>query len=80
MALNKGAKIGGFAQNTGEGSISPFHLEPEGDLIWQIGTGYFGCRNQDGTFNGAAFADRAVLPNVKMIEIKFGNGICNLMV
>ena len=41
LALNKGAKIGGFAQNTGEGSISPFHLEPEGDLIWQIGTGYF---------------------------------------
>ena len=50
LALNKGAKIGGFAQNTGEGSISPFHLESQGDLIWQIGTGYFGCRTKEGDF------------------------------
>jgi glutamate synthase domain-containing protein 2 len=50
LALNKGAKMGDFAQNTGEGSISPFHLEPNGDLIWQIGTGYFGCRTKEGMF------------------------------
>ena len=74
MALNGGAKLGGFAHNTGEGGLSPYHLLPEGDVIWQIGTGYFGCRNQDGTFNGAAFAERAVLPNVKMIEIKLSQG------
>src|SRR5688572_18839104 len=67
MALNGGAKLGGFAHNTGEGGLSPYHLEPGGDIIWQIGTGYFGCRNTDGTFNFEAFADRANLPNVKMI-------------
>ena len=74
MALNGGAKIGGFAHNTGEGGLSPYHLAPGGDIIWQIGTGYFGCRNQDGTFNFEAFAERAVLPNVKMIEIKLSQG------
>lgn len=74
MALNGGAKIGGFAHNTGEGGLSPYHLKPGGDIIWQIGTGYFGCRNSDGTFNSAAFAERAVLPNVKMIEIKLSQG------
>jgi glutamate synthase domain-containing protein 2 len=74
MALNGGAKIGGFAHNTGEGGLSPYHLKPGGDIIWQIGTGYFGCRNQDGTFNYDLFAERAVLPNVKMIEIKLSQG------
>jgi glutamate synthase domain-containing protein 2 len=74
MALNGGAKIGGFAHNTGEGGLSPYHLKPGGDIIWQIGTGYFGCRNSDGTFNPAAFAERAVLSNVKMIEIKLSQG------
>jgi glutamate synthase domain-containing protein 2 len=74
MALNGGAKLGGFAHNTGEGGLSPYHLEPGGDIIWQIGTGYFGCRNADGTFNDQAFAERAVLPNVKMIEIKLSQG------
>src|ERR1051325_8197903 len=74
MALNNGAKLGGFAHNTGEGGLSPYHLEPGGDVIWQIGTGYFGCRNKDGTFNFDAFAERAVLPNVKMIEIKLSQG------
>jgi glutamate synthase domain-containing protein 2 len=74
MALNGGARIGGFAHNTGEGGLSPYHLEPGGDIIWQIGTGYFGCRNVDGTFNPQAFAERAVLPNVKMIEIKLSQG------
>src|SRR3954469_2885330 len=67
MALNGGAKLGGFAHNTGEGGLSPYHLEPGGDIIWQIGTGYFGCRNFDGTFNYDAFAERAQYPNVKMI-------------
>ncbi len=74
MALNGGAKIGNFAHNTGEGGLSPYHLSPGGDVFWQIGTGYFSCRNQDGTFNENAFAERAVLPNVKMIEIKLSQG------
>ncbi len=74
MALNAGAKIGGFAHNTGEGGLSPYHLSPGGDIVWQIGTGYFGCRNIDGTFNEKLFAERAVLPNVKMIEIKLSQG------
>ena len=74
MALNGGAKLGGFAHNTGEGGLSPYHLEPGGDVIWQIGTGYFGCRNNDGTFNPTAFAERSVLPTVKMIEIKLSQG------
>lgn len=50
-ALNKGAKLGGFAHDTGEGGLSPYHREHGGDLIWEIGTGYFGCRNQDGSFS-----------------------------
>ena len=74
LALNGGAKLGGFAHNTGEGGLSSFHLEPGGDIIWQVGTGYFGCRNQDGTFNFEAFTERAKLPNVKMIEIKLSQG------
>lgn len=74
MALNGGAKIGGFAHNTGEGGLSPYHLEPGGDIFWQIGTGYFSCRNTDGTFNYEAFGERAVLPQVKMIEIKLSQG------
>ena len=74
LALNKGAKAGNFAHNTGEGSISPFHLEPGGDLIWQIGTGYFGCRNEDGTFSEDMFAEKATMDNVKMIEIKLSQG------
>tara|TARA_B100000767_G_scaffold272120_1_gene299155 strand:- start:1597 stop:3126 length:1530 start_codon:yes stop_codon:yes gene_type:complete len=74
LALNKGCKIGGFAQNTGEGSISPFHLESEGDLIWQIGTGYFGCRTKEGSFCSDTFAKKASLDSVKMIEIKISQG------
>ncbi len=74
LALNTGAKLGGFAHNTGEGGLSPYHLQPGGDLIWQIGTGYFGCRNHDGTFNLDKFKTRANLPNVKMIEIKLSQG------
>ena len=74
MAMNKGAKMGGFASNTGEGSISPYHLKHEGDLIWQIGTGYFGCRNHDGTFNIKTFKEKANGNTVKMIEIKLSQG------
>lgn len=74
MALNGGAKLGGFAHNTGEGGLSPYHLKMGGDIIWQIGTGYFGCRNKDGSFNYEAFQERANLPNVKMIEIKLSQG------
>ena len=74
MALNGGAKLGGFAHNTGEGGLSPHHLAMGGDVIWQIGTGYFGCRYPDGTFNYEAFRERACLPNVKMIEIKLSQG------
>ncbi|HVZ47692.1 MAG TPA: FMN-binding glutamate synthase family protein [Gemmatimonadaceae bacterium] len=74
LALNAGAKMGGFAHNTGEGGLSRYHLEPGGDVIWQIGTGYFGCRNHDGTFNLEKFTARATLPTVKMIEIKLSQG------
>ncbi len=74
QALNGGARIGGFAHNTGEGGLSEHHLQPGGDLIWQIGTGYFGCRNHDGSFNAEKFASRAKLPAVKMIEIKLSQG------
>lgn len=73
-ALNKGASLGGFAHNTGEGSMSKHHLKHGGDIVWQIGTGYFGCRNPDGSFNDEAFAERAKLPNVKMVEIKLSQG------
>jgi glutamate synthase domain-containing protein 2 len=72
-ALNEGATIGGFAQNTGEGSISEFHLSG-GDLIWQIGTGYFGCRTKDGALDYERFAERAQHSAVKMIEIKISQG------
>ncbi len=74
LALNGGAKLGGFAHNTGEGGISDYHRQMGGDLIWQIGTGYFGCRNVDGTFNGEAFAERSQDDQVKMVEIKISQG------
>lgn len=74
LALNGGAKIGNFAHNTGEGGLSDYHLEPGGDIIWQIGTGYFSCRSKDGTINYEAFAERANFPQVKMIEIKLSQG------
>ncbi|MDI5897430.1 FMN-binding glutamate synthase family protein [Flavobacterium yafengii] len=72
-SLNKGAQKGGFAHNTGEGGISDFHLEG-GDLIWQIGTGYFGCRKDDGTFSEELFTEKANFPQVKMIELKLSQG------
>lgn len=74
LALNGGAKMGNFAHNTGEGGISDYHRKPGGDLIWQIGTGYFGCRNNDGTFNYEAYGERAQADQVKMIEIKLSQG------
>jgi len=74
QALNKGASLGGFAHNTGEGGISPYHLAPGGDLVWQIGTGYFGCRDHNGHFDLELFRDKAALPQVKMIEIKISQG------
>ncbi len=74
MALNKGAKMGGFAHNTGEGGLSPYHLKFGGDIIWQIGTGYFGCRTKDGGFDAEQFTKTASLPVVKMIEIKLSQG------
>lgn len=74
LSLNKGASLGGFAHNTGEGSASPYHLEHGGDLIWQIGTGYFGCRTLGGDFDPAAFAARAATDSIKMIEIKLSQG------
>ncbi len=70
MALNGGAKEGGFSHNTGEGSITPHHLAAGGDLVWQIGTGYFGCRDMEGRFDAGKFAEKAKHENVKMIEIK----------
>ncbi len=74
MALNEGARIDKFAHNTGEGGISPYHLEKGGDLIWQVGTGYFGCRTEDGRFSEEEFTVKAKLENVKMIEIKLSQG------
>jgi len=72
-ALNKGAALGKFAHNTGEGAISEFHLQG-GDLIWQIGTGYFGCRNEEGDFSEELFTKNANRPQVKMIELKLSQG------
>lgn len=74
MALNGGAKDGNFAHNTGEGGLSPHHLKEGGDLIWQIGTGYFGCRTADGNFDSDKFTLAAKNPQVKMIEIKLSQG------
>lgn len=74
LALNGGAKDGGFAHNTGEGGLSPHHLAPGGDIIWQVGTGYFGCRNLEGNFDSELFRENANRPEVKMIEIKISQG------
>jgi glutamate synthase domain-containing protein 2 len=73
QSLNEGAKIGGFAHNTGEGGISDYHLAG-GDLIWQIGTGYFGCRSENGRFHPLAFRKNALRSEVKMIELKLSQG------
>lgn len=73
MALNKGAQLGGFAHNTGEGGISPYHLQG-GDIIFQFGTAYFGCRDATGQFDDELFRVEANRPEVKMIEIKLSQG------
>jgi hypothetical protein len=74
LALNTGARRGNFAHDTGEGSISRYHLEPGGDLIWEIGSGYFGCRNPDGSFSEERFVANATLEQVRMIELKLSQG------
>ena len=74
LALNGGAKLGNFYHNTGEGGVSRFHLQPGGDIVWNVGTGYFGCRNKDGTFSSEMFVDTVSKPQIKMIEIKLSQG------
>ncbi|EIZ78030.1 Ferredoxin-dependent glutamate synthase [Novosphingobium sp. Rr 2-17] len=73
-ALNLGAKLGGFYHDTGEGGLSPYHLKHGGDVVWEIGSGYFGCRNRDGSFDPGHFAERAAHDAVKMTEIKLSQG------
>lgn len=73
-ALNQGAKLGNFAHDTGEGSISPYHRENGGDLTWELGSGYFGCRTSDGRFDPERFKKQALDPQVRMIEIKMSQG------
>ncbi len=73
-ALNRGAKIGGFAHDTGEGGFSPYHAEAGGDIIWELGSGYFGARNPDGTFSPGRFAETASRDQIKMVELKLSQG------
>jgi len=74
LALNTAAQRGGFAHNTGEGGFSRHHREPGGDVIWQVGTGYFGCRDANGHFDREMFAEQASHEQVKMIELKLSQG------
>ncbi|PIG07259.1 FMN-binding glutamate synthase family protein [Comamonas sp. 26] len=74
QALNQGARMGGFIHDTGEGSISQYHRMHGGDLIWEVASGYFGCRNADGTFSEEKFVANATDPQVKMIELKLSQG------
>jgi glutamate synthase domain-containing protein 2 len=74
MSLNKGAKLGNFYHDTGEGGCSKYHQKEGGDLVWEIGSGYFGCRNKDGSFNEDLFRDTAQIDNIKMVEIKVSQG------
>lgn len=73
-ALNQGARLGNFYHDTGEGSLSPYHLENGGDIVWQIASGYFGCRTPDGLFDPEKFAQQAKNPQIKMIEVKLSQG------
>jgi glutamate synthase domain-containing protein 2 len=73
-ALNRGAKLGNFCHDTGEGSISPYHRKHGGDLVWELGSGYFGCRDEEGLFDRRRFAAQACTDQVKMIEIKLSQG------
>lgn len=74
VALNTGAARGGFAHDTGEGGLSEYHLRPGGDLIWEIGTGYFGCRTRDGDFDPRQFAEKAAHPAVRCVTLKLSQG------
>ena len=74
LALSRGAKLGGFYHNTGEGGLSPHHLEGGADICWQVGTGYFGCRDEHGNFDSKRFADKAKNPQIKLIELKLSQG------
>ncbi|MEU5380586.1 FMN-binding glutamate synthase family protein [Streptomyces sp. NPDC005968] len=74
LALNGAAAAGGFAHDTGEGGLSEYHLKPGGDLIWEIGTGYFGCRTDGGDFDAAEFADKAAHDHVKCVSLKLSQG------
>ncbi|WP_338467299.1 FMN-binding glutamate synthase family protein [Novosphingobium sp. ZN18A2] len=73
-ALNLGARNGGFAHDTGEGGLSKYHRKHGGDIIWELGSGYFGCRDKDGNFDPGLFAEHARLDQVKMVEIKLSQG------
>ena len=73
-ALNGGAKLGGFAHDTGEGSYSAYHREGGGDIIWELGSGYFGARNPDGSFSPEKFAAAATNEQIKMVELKLSQG------
>ena len=74
LALNTGAKMGGFAHDTGEGGISRYHRQGGGDLIYEVGSGYFGCRTPDGRFDPERFREQAADPQVKLIELKLSQG------
>ncbi|MFD7921408.1 FMN-binding glutamate synthase family protein [Streptomyces sp. NPDC059740] len=74
LALNTGAALGGFAHDTGEGGLSEYHLRPGGDLVWEIGTGYFGCRTEDGGFDRRQFADKAAHDHVRCVSLKLSQG------
>lgn len=74
LALNTGAARGGFAHDTGEGGLSEYHLRPGGDLVWEIGTGYFGCRTRDGGFDEREFKDKAAQDAVKCVSLKLSQG------
>jgi glutamate synthase domain-containing protein 2 len=74
LALNRGAALGGFAHDTGEGGLSEYHLRHGGDVIWEIGTGYFGCRDRDGGFDAGEFADKAAHDHVRCVSLKLSQG------
>ncbi|AUG81510.1 FMN-binding glutamate synthase family protein [Kitasatospora sp. MMS16-BH015] len=74
LALNSGAALGGFAHDTGEGGLSEYHLRPGGDLVWEIGTGYFGCRTEGGDFDPGRFAEKAALDQVRCVSLKLSQG------
>jgi glutamate synthase domain-containing protein 2 len=74
LALNKGAAMGGFAHDTGEGGLTDYHLRHGGDLVWEVGSGYFGCRTEAGDFDPQMFSDKAAHPNVKCVSLKLSQG------